>query len=84
MSSETNDEAPTVLPTWLETALFAVGGLFLVFPAILGAILRPLTGLDVGAFVPGLSEMGFRVGYNVFLGLISFAAATAMQRVRTA
>ena len=54
--------------TWAETALFAVGGLFLVFPAILGAILRPLTGFDVGAFVPGLSDLGMRVGYNVFLG----------------
>jgi TRAP transporter 4TM/12TM fusion protein len=69
--------------TWLETALFAVGGLFLVFPAILGAILRPLTGFDVGAFIPGLSEMGVRVGYNVVLGLVLFAATAAIQRART-
>jgi hypothetical protein len=55
-----------------------------VFPAILGAILRPLTGFDVGAFVPGLSDLGLRVGYNVLLGLVLFAAAAAMQRVRTA
>ena len=70
--------------TWLETALFAVGGLFLVFPAILGAILKPLTGFDVGAFVPGLADVGVRVGYNVLLGLAVFAAAAAIQRVRTA
>ena len=70
--------------TWLEAALFAVGGLFLVFPAILGAILRPLTGFDVGAFVPGLSGLGVRVGYNVFLGLVVFAVAAAMQRARAA
>ncbi len=70
--------------TALETALFAVAGLFLVFPAILGAILRPLLGVDVGAFVPGLSDMGIELGYNVFLGLIVFLAAAAMQRARVA
>ena len=70
--------------TWLETALFAVAGLFLVFPAILGAILRPLLGVDVGAFVPGLSDLGVRLGYNVFLGLMIFAAAAAIQRARAA
>jgi TRAP-type uncharacterized transport system fused permease subunit len=68
--------------TWAETALFAVGGLFLVFPAILGAILRPLVGIDLGASVPGLSELG--IGYNVLLGLGVFAAATVIQRLRTA
>jgi TRAP transporter 4TM/12TM fusion protein len=68
--------------TRLESSLFLVAGLFLVFPAVLGAILRPLTGFDVGAFVPGLSDMGLRLGYNVFLGLVVFAAAAAMQRAR--
>jgi len=70
--------------TWVETALFTVGGLFLVFPAILGVILKPLLGIDVGAFVPGLSGLGLRVGYNVLLGLAVFVAAAAMQRMRTA
>jgi TRAP transporter 4TM/12TM fusion protein len=65
-----------------ETALFAVAGLFLVFPAILGAILRPLVGIDVGAFVPGLSDLGLRIGYNVFLGLLVFAVAAGLQRAR--
>ncbi len=69
--------------TRVESTLFLVGGLFLVFPAVLGAILKPLTGFDVGAFVPGLSEAGLRLGYNVFLGLIIFAAAAAMQRARS-
>ena len=68
--------------TVLETALFAIAGLFLVFPAVLGAILRPLTGFDVGAFVPGLSDLGLRIGYNVFLGLLVFAMAAGMQRAR--
>jgi TRAP transporter 4TM/12TM fusion protein len=70
--------------TVLETALFAIAGLFLVFPAILGAILRPLTGVDVGTFVPGLSDIGLRIGYNVFLGLLVFAAAAGLQRTRRA
>ena len=70
--------------TVIETTLFAVGGLFLVFPAILAVILKPLTGFDVGAFVPGLSDIGLRIGYNVFLGLIAFAAAVLLQRARPA
>ena len=65
-----------------ETGLFALAGLFLVFPAILGVILRPLLGLDVGAFVPGLSDMGLRIGYNVLLGLLVFAIAAGLQRAR--
>jgi TRAP-type uncharacterized transport system fused permease subunit len=70
--------------TVLESTLFAIAGLFLVFPAILGAMLRPLVGIDVGAFVPGLSDLGLRIGYNVVLGIIVFAVATAMQRTRSA
>jgi hypothetical protein len=69
--------------TWAETALFAVGGLFLVFPAIRGVILRPCWASMQGPSCRGcpISASGF--GYNVFLGLV-FAAAAAMQRVRTA
>jgi hypothetical protein len=36
----------------------------------------------VGEFVPGLSGLGLRVGYNVFLGLIVFAVAAGLQRAR--
>jgi hypothetical protein len=32
--------------------------------------------------VPGLSDLGVRLGYNVILGLIVFLAAAAMQRAR--
>jgi TRAP-type uncharacterized transport system fused permease subunit len=70
--------------TALETALFLVAGLFLTFPALLGAAIEPLLGIDVGAFMPGLSDIGWRVGYNVFLGLMVFAAAWTIQRARTA
>jgi TRAP-type uncharacterized transport system fused permease subunit len=66
-----------------ETALFAIAGLFLVFPAILSAVLRPLLGVDVGAFVPGLSDLGLRIGYNVLLGILVFAIAVGLQRART-
>jgi TRAP transporter 4TM/12TM fusion protein len=68
----------------LETALLALAGLFLVFPSLLSAILRPLLGLDIGAFVPGLSDLGLRVGYNVLLGLLVFAMAAGLQRARAA
>jgi TRAP transporter 4TM/12TM fusion protein len=68
--------------TVLETALFAVAGVFLVFPAIIGAVVGPLVGLDVTGFVPGLSDLGVRIGYNVFLGLLAFALAVVLQRAR--
>jgi TRAP transporter 4TM/12TM fusion protein len=70
--------------TWLETALFTLAGLFMVFPAVLGAVLGPLLGIELGAFIPGLSDMGVRIGYNVALGLAVFAAAAAIQRARPA
>ena len=68
--------------TKVETILFALGGLFLVFPAVLAVVLRPLTNIDIGAYVPGLSDMGLRVGYNVILGLILSAVAITIQRAR--
>jgi TRAP-type uncharacterized transport system fused permease subunit len=68
--------------TKLETGLFAFAGLFLVFPAILGAILKPGLGIDIVAFVPGLSDLGLRIGYNVVLGLLVFVLAAGLQRAR--
>ena len=46
--------------TLLETVLFALGGLLLVFPAIISVIVKPLLGVDINAFVPGLSALGVR------------------------
>lgn len=68
--------------TVLETALFTVGGLFLVLPTALDSMLRPLLGFDVGANLPGLSEVGLHIGYNIPLGLLAFAAAVGLQAVR--
>jgi TRAP-type uncharacterized transport system fused permease subunit len=68
----------------IETTLLALAGLFLVFPALLSAIVQPLLGLDITAFVPGLSDLGLRIGYNVLLGLIAFAVAWGIQRARPA
>jgi TRAP-type uncharacterized transport system fused permease subunit len=68
--------------TALETTLFAAGGLLLVFPSIIGTIVTPLTGIKFEAFVPGLNDLGIRIGFNVFLGLITFAAGAMIQRAR--
>jgi TRAP-type uncharacterized transport system fused permease subunit len=65
-----------------ESALFALGGLLLVFPSVIGAIVKPLTGLAIDAFVPGLDDAGVRIGFNVFLGLAAFAAGVMIQRAR--
>ena len=70
--------------TMLETALFWLAGLLLVFPAIISVIVKPLTGMDINAFVPGFSAMGLRLGYNVVLGLATLAAAVGVQRARPA
>jgi TRAP transporter 4TM/12TM fusion protein len=68
----------------LETVLFAFAGVLLVFPAVLDAIVRPLMGLDIASFVPGLSDLGLRVGWNVVVGLLVFALVCGVQRVRAA
>ena len=66
----------------LETALFLLGGLLLVFPAVLDAAVRPLTGVTIDVFIPGLTSVGIRMGLNVPLGLIAFATGALVQRAR--
>ncbi|HXF52928.1 MAG TPA: TRAP transporter fused permease subunit [Hyphomicrobiaceae bacterium] len=68
----------------LETALFAVGGVLVLFPSVIGAIIRPLTGIAIETFVPGLDDAGVRIGFNVVLGLLAFATAAMLQRARPA
>jgi TRAP transporter 4TM/12TM fusion protein len=70
--------------TVLETVLFAAAGLFLVFPSVLSPTIRFLTGVAVEGFVPGLSDMGVRIGFNVLLGLVLLVAGVLMQRMRPA
>jgi hypothetical protein len=43
-----------------------------------------LTGLTIGGFVPGLSDLGLQIGFNVVLGLIFLVAGVAIQRMRPA
>jgi TRAP transporter 4TM/12TM fusion protein len=68
--------------TPLETVLFAVGGLLLILPSVLGGLLAALTGLDVQTYVPGLTALGIHLGFNVVLGLLIAAAAIVLQRAR--
>jgi TRAP transporter 4TM/12TM fusion protein len=68
--------------TVLETVLFTVAGLLLVFPAVLSPSIRFLTGFAIEGFVPGLSDMGVRIGFNVLLGLIFLVVGVLMQRAR--
>jgi TRAP transporter 4TM/12TM fusion protein len=70
--------------TVLETVLFAIAGLFLVFPAVLSPTINFFTGLRIEGFVPGLSGMGLRIGFNVLLGLIFLVAGIVIQRARPA
>ena len=68
--------------TALETTLFAIAGLFLVFPALLAPTILLLTGMTIEGFVPILSDMGLRIGFNVVLGLIFLVAGVMLQRAR--
>jgi TRAP-type uncharacterized transport system fused permease subunit len=68
----------------IETVLFAAGGVLLVFPSVVGAIVTPLTGVAIDTFVPGLDATGLRIGINVLLGLLAFASGVMIQRARPA
>ena len=61
----------------VETLLFGLAGLLLLFPTLVDAVLGPLVGFDFAPAVPGL-----RVGLHVFVGLAAGAAAIALQRLR--
>jgi TRAP transporter 4TM/12TM fusion protein len=70
--------------TVLEAVLLTLAGLCLVFPILIGALTQPLTGFDIGTFMPGLSDLGIRIGYNVLAGFLLFAVAWTIQRSRPA
>ena len=70
--------------TVLETVLFAIAGLFLVFPAVLSPTIQLLTGLSIDGFVPRSVRLGLRIGFNVVLGLVFLVAGVLMQRMRPA
>jgi TRAP-type uncharacterized transport system fused permease subunit len=65
--------------TPVETLLFGLAGVLLLFPAVVDAILGPLLGFSFAPAIPGL-----RVGLHVFAGLAAGAAAIALQRLRPA
>jgi TRAP transporter 4TM/12TM fusion protein len=68
--------------TVLETVLFALAGVFLVFPAVLAPLIRALTGVAIEAYVPLLSDFGLRIGINVVLGTIVLITGVLIQRMR--
>jgi TRAP transporter 4TM/12TM fusion protein len=70
--------------TVLETVLFTIAGLLLVFPAVLSPTIGFLTGLSIDGFVPLLSDFGLRIGVNVVLGMIVLVVGVLMQRMRPA
>jgi TRAP transporter 4TM/12TM fusion protein len=61
----------------IETLLFGLAGLLLLFPTLVDALLGPLLGISFAPAMPGL-----RIGLHVFVGLAAGAAAIALQRLR--
>ena len=55
---------------WIETTLFTIAGLLLVFPLLIQGIVSSLTG--------------FKLGYTTFLGIGIAIAAAALQKARGA
>ena len=70
--------------TRLETALFLLAGLLFIFPSVVESILKPLTGVAFTRYVPGLDQLGLRIGINVTLGLAVAAAALMLHRAKPA
>ncbi len=70
--------------TRLESSCFLLAGMLMLFPSLIAVLVRPLTGFEIEAFVPGLSGLGIRLGANVFLGLLLAVAVAMLQRVRVA
>jgi TRAP transporter 4TM/12TM fusion protein len=66
--------------TWLETGLFLVAGLLLVFPSMLNAVVLPLTGFNLETYIGPLHNLGMRMAISVPIGIVIGAAALAMQR----
>jgi TRAP transporter 4TM/12TM fusion protein len=61
----------------IETLLFGLAGLLLLFPTLVDAAVGPLLGISFGPVMPGLG-----IGLHVFVGLTAGAAAVALQRLR--
>ena len=70
--------------TWLESALFGLAGVLLVFPSLLHPVLKATAGLDLAASVPGLATIGLHLAYQMVLGILCLAVPLAMQRSRMA
>jgi TRAP-type uncharacterized transport system fused permease subunit len=69
--------------TWLETTLFTFAGLCFVMPLLINTATKPLLGFDIEAYIPGLSSIGVRMGYNVVVGILVAALGIAVQRARS-
>lgn len=70
--------------TWLETGLFLVAGLLMVFPSMLNAVVLPLTGFNLETYIGPLQSLGIRMAISVPIGIAIGAATLAMQRSRPA
>jgi TRAP transporter 4TM/12TM fusion protein len=68
--------------TWFEGALFTLAGLCFVMPALISAATLPLVGHDIETYLPGLTNLGMRVGFNVVLGIAIAAATILLHRQR--
>jgi TRAP transporter 4TM/12TM fusion protein len=67
---------------WVEGVLFSAAGLMFVFPSLLNAIVKPLSGIDIDHGIGWLSAFGVRMGVSVPMGIALGAAGLMLQRMR--
>jgi TRAP transporter 4TM/12TM fusion protein len=69
--------------SWIENILFAISGMLLIMPQLFTSLLSPVIGLNLDMPLPGLDQVGIRLGLNVIVALIVSAAAIVLHRMRT-
>ncbi len=68
--------------TKLESVLFTTAGLLLIFPSMLNAVVRPLTGFDMEGYIAPLQTLDLRVAVTVPIGLVLGGGLLLVQRAR--
>jgi TRAP-type uncharacterized transport system fused permease subunit len=66
----------------IEAILFTLAGFLFGMPRLINAVIAPLGGFNIEAYIPGLEGLGMRIGMNVVLGLAIGVGACLMQRAR--
>jgi TRAP transporter 4TM/12TM fusion protein len=68
--------------TSVETGVFGLAGLFLIFPSVMNGAFKALLGVDLESQLPLLGELGMHIPLHVVAGLGLAGLGLVLQRVR--